>query len=49
MDKILKKINLIFCGINIAATTACFKSGDILMGSVFAACGLTFLIVGWKE
>lgn len=49
MDKILKKIDLIFCGIDIATTVACFKSGDILMGSVFTICGLAFLIIGWKE
>ena len=49
MNKIVKKIDLIFCGIDIAATIASFKSGDILMGSLFAVCGLMFLITGWKE
>ena len=49
MNKTLKKIDLIFCGIDIAVAITHFMSGDILMGSIFAICVLMFLITGWKE
>jgi hypothetical protein len=49
MTKFLKKLDLIFCGVDLVFTIDAFMCADWLFGTICGLSTLAFLVLGWKE